>query len=268
MLVQAQIEQEKKVLTEMMSACENLKSASFILSTTERDKSGKVEKGELFVKQQRNPMKMYVHMYAPRVGIEILYRKGDWNNNLYISPHSFPYVNLKLSPNNMLVRAESHHTVCEIGFDYLMKMIGHYKTVMGEKLYDYLQLGDTVTFDTRRCIRMDFDYPEFGYSVQTLREGENIVDIAARYFTSEYMIVCANKEVKDIEDSKAGQQLRIPNMFGRKIIFYIDLRTKLPLMQEIHDENGFFEKYEYNSFLLNPGFDPAEFTSGYKDYGF
>jgi len=268
MVAHSQVGQEKQVLTQMMSACENMKSASFILTTTERIKSGNIEKGELFVKQQRNPMRMYVHMYAPRVGIEILYRQGEWNNNLYISPHSFPYVNLKLSPNSLLVREESHHTVCDIGFDYLMKMIGHYKAVMGEKLFDYLVLGDTINFDSHRCLRMDFDYPDFGYSIQAVKEGENVVDIASRNFVNEYMIICANKNVKDIDDVESGQQLRIPNMFGRKITFYVDLKTMLPLVQEIQDEQGFFERYEYKSFLLNPVFDPSEFTTAFKDYGF
>ena len=57
-------------------------------------------------------------------------------------------------------------------------------------------------------------------------------------------------------------------MFARKIVFYVDLQSHLPLVQEIYDEKGFFEKYEYKSFVLNPAFDPQEFTSEYKDYGF
>ena len=265
---QGTIENKKIILSKMMSACEQLGSASFILNTTERVKNGAIEKGEIFVKLQHEPLRMYLHMYAPRKGVEILYRKGEWNNDLYISPHSFPYINLKLNPNNMLVRASSHHTVCDIGFDYLMTMIGHYKSAMGEKLYDYLVIGDTVSFDLHRCVKLEFDYPDFCYKVQTAKAGENLVDIACRNYVNEYMIVCANKDVDDINDVKAGQQLRIPSMFGRKIIFYVDLKTMLPLMQEIYDENGFFERYEYKSFVLNPAFDPAEFTADYKDYGF
>jgi len=264
----AQVEQERKILSQMMSACDNLKSASFILETTERVKQGAVEKGELFVKLQHVPLRMYVHMYSPRVGVEILYRKGEWNNELYISPHSFPYVNLKLSPNNLSVRKESHHTVCDIGFDYLMNMIRHYQSVMGENIYSHLFIGDTVQFELHRCVRLEFDYPDFGYTTQTVKEGENLVDIAAKNFVNEYMIISANKNVDDIYDVKTGEQLRIPTMFGRKIIFLIDLKTMLPLVQEIHDEKGFFEKYEYKSFVLNPTFDPSEFTADYKDYGF
>ena len=259
---------ERLVLDQMTAACANLKSASFILNTTERVKNGNVEKGEILVKLLRAPLRMYLHMFAPRKGVEILYRNGEWNNHLYISPNSFRYINLKLSPNSMLVRESSHHTVLDIGFDYLMKMIGHYRSAFGEKLFDYLSIADTVQFELRSCVKMEFDYPDFAYTTQTAKEGESLVDIAARNFVNEYMLVCANKDVEDVYDIKAGQQIRVPSMFGRKMIFYIDLNTMLPLVQEIHDDKGFFEKYEYKSFVFNPVFQPAEFTSGYEGYGF
>ena len=259
---------EQLILEQMMTACANLKSASFILETTERVKNGNVEQGEILVKLQRQPLKMYLHMFAPRKGVEILYRNGELNNDLYISPHSFTYVNLKLSPNSMLVRESSHHTVLDIGFDYLSKMIGHYKSIFGNRLYDYLHITDTVQFELHRCVRMEFDYPLFTYVMQTVKAGQNLVDLASCYFVNEYMMVCANQEVDDIYDVKAGQQVKVPTMFGKKIIFLIDLSTKLPLVQEIHDEKGFFEKYEYKSFVFNPSFSPAEFTADYSGYGF
>ncbi len=264
----AQLEKEKKVLAQMVSACENLKSASFILTTKERTKSGKIEQGDEFVKLQRAPVRMYVHVYHPNAGAEILYRQGEWNNDLYISPNSFPYINMKLSPNNLSVRKNGHHTVCDIGFDYLTNMIKHYQLLMGDKLFDHIHLSDTVQWELHRCMKMEFDYPDFGYTTQTSKDGEDVVTLAEKNFVSEYMIVCANKDIADVHDVKAGQTVRIPNMFGRKIIFYVDLKTMLPLVQEIYDENGFFERYEYKSFVLNPIFAPAEFTAGYKDYGF
>lgn len=264
----AQAEKEKRALQQMMSACENLKSASFILSTTEKNKSGVMEKGEMLVKLSHVPLKIYLHVYFPGAHAEILYRKGMLNDELYISPNAFPYVNLTLSPNNLTVRKNGHHTVCDIGFDYVCNMIRHYQPLMGEKLYDHYQLGDTVEWDHHRCVKMEFDYPDFGYVKQVAQKGEDAVGIAARNFVNEYMIVCANPEVDDIHDVKAGQSVRVPNMFGRKIIFLVDLKTMLPLVQEIYDEKGLFEKYEYKSFILNPSFDPAEFTEEYKDYGF
>ena len=267
-MLHAQVNIEKKAINQMMSACEKLRSASFILSTTERIKDGSTEKGEMFVKLQHVPLCMYLHIYKPNAGVEILFRKDDWGHNLYVNPNGFPYMNLKLDMNSLKVRKNAHHSVGDIGFDYLMNMIRHYKSVFGEKLYSYLSITDTITFEKHSCMKMEFDYPEFGYTDYVVKENEDIVDIATKNFVHEYMIVSANKDVDDIHDVDAGQHIRIPNMFARKIIFYVDLQSHLPLVQEIYDEKGFFEKYEYKSFVLNPVFDPGEFTSEYKDYGF
>lgn len=267
-MLHAQVDREKKALDQMMTACDKLKSASFILATTERLKNGTTEKGEMFVKLQHVPLKMYLYIYKPNAGVEILYRKDDWGNTLYVNPNGFPYMNVKLDMNNLKVRKNSHHAIADIGFDYLMNMIRHYKSVFGENIFSYLSLGDTVQFEKRTCMKMIFDYPLFNYINYTAQENEDAVTIAAKNFVHEYMIVCANQHVDDIHDVDAGQQLRIPNMFARKIIFYVDLQSHLPLVQEIYDEKGFFEKYEYKSFVLNPTFAPEEFTSEYKDYGF
>src|SRR5688572_567688 len=108
-VVQAQIERERKALEVMMDACDKMKSASFILSTEERIKNGSIEKGEMFVKLQHVPLSMYLHIHTPDAGVEILYRKKDWGNTLYVNPNGFPYVNLKLDMNNLKVRKNSHH---------------------------------------------------------------------------------------------------------------------------------------------------------------
>jgi len=267
-IAKAQVDSEQKALANMMNACDKLKSASFILATTERIKNGSVEKGEMFVKLQHVPLCMYLHIYKPDAGVEILLRKADWGNDLYINPNGFPYVNVKLNMNNMKVRKNGHHAIGDIGFDYLMNMIRHYKFAFGENLYKYLTLSDTITFEQHRLLKMEFDYPDFGYKNYIVKKDESVSDIAAKNFVHEYMIVSANKNVDDIHDVEEGEEIKIPNMFARKIIFYVDLQNWLPLVQEIYDEKGFFEKYEYKSFVLNPVFAPEEFTSEYKDYGF
>ena len=121
-MLNAQVD-ERKALDQMLNACEKLRSASFILSTSERLKNGSMEKGEMFVKLQHVPLCMYLHIYQPNVGVEILYRKDDWKNSLYVNPNGFPYVNLKLDMNSKNVRKNSHHSISDIGFDYLLNMI-------------------------------------------------------------------------------------------------------------------------------------------------
>src|SRR5678815_1296720 len=104
LMLHAQVNIEKKAINQMMSACEKLRSASFILSTTERIKDGSTEKGEMFVKLQHVPLCMYLHIYKPNAGVEILFRKDDWGHNLYVNPNGFPYMNLKLDMNSLKVR--------------------------------------------------------------------------------------------------------------------------------------------------------------------
>jgi outer membrane lipoprotein-sorting protein len=264
----AQVETEKNILTRMLQACENLKSASFILATKERVKNGSIENGEMLIKLQRNPLNLYMHLYRPNGGTEILYRHGHLNGHIYISLGSFPYLNVKMDPDHNTVRKNSHHSVRDIGFDYLMRMIRHYQTVFEDKVYDYLEIGDTVQFERHRCITLEFNYPNFGYIPYTVQPGENVVEIGNKKHVHEYMIVCANKAIDNVHDVKAGQKIQVPNMFARKIIFLVDTRTMLPLVQEIHDEKGFFERYEYRSFVLNPSLNELEFSTENPDYGF
>ena len=264
----AQREAELNVIRRMMTACDQIKTASFILSTEERNKKGTIEKGEMFVKLNHTPLKMYISIYQPNAGVELLYREGEINDDLLVNPNGFPFFNLKFAMNNLNVRKNSHHEVKHICFDHLSGLIRHYLDKMGGQLGSYLAPADTVDWERHRCIRIEFDYPQFGYTEHIAAAGEDAVSIGRQFYVNDYMIVCANPEVSDIHDVQVGEKLRVPNMFGRKIIFLIDLNTMLPLVQEIHDEKGLYERYEYRSFVLNPGFKPEEFTPEYEGYGF
>ena len=48
----------------------------------------------------------------------------------------------------------------------------------------------------------------------------------------------------------------------------MDTQNFLPIMQEVHDEKGMFERYEYSKLKVNPYIAPAEFTEDYTGYGF
>lgn len=252
----------------MLTACDQIKTASFILNTKERSKENKIEGGEMLVKIQHNPLRMYLYMYSPNSGVELLYREGEMDNQLLVNPNGFPFFNLKLDMNNPAVRKNSHHTVRHICFDHLTGLIRNYLGEMGEKASDYLEPADTVVWERHTCIKIEFNYPDFGYRTYLPKAGEDAVSIAEKLHVNDYMIVCANPDVSDIHDIDAGKEIRVPNMFGRKIIFLIDIKTLLPLVQEIHDDKGMFERYEYRSFVLNPEIKPEEFTQDFPSYGF
>src|SRR5690606_11374718 len=102
----------------------------------------------------------------------------------------------------------------------------------------------------------------------TVKEGESITSIAHNKRLNDYSLLALNPQVDDYDDVRPGEVIRIPAFYNKRVDFYLELRSWLPLVQMIYDEKGLFEKYELKSFVLNPSFSPAEFTPEYEDYKF
>jgi outer membrane lipoprotein-sorting protein len=267
-LLVAQVDKEKKIITQMLTACDQMKGAKFLMASSERNKKGKMIYKEMLVKHQSHPSYTYLYCVQPDAGSEVLWREGIMNDEVMVNPNGFPYVTLKLHLQNTLLRKDGHHTVKDIGFDYIYTMVSHYQNSLGDKFYSYLKITDTIPWDGRKIIRVVFDYTDFTYIPYLVRKGENVTTISETNYINDCMILTANKEVDDFNDVKANQTIRIPNYIGRKIAFGIDLSTMLPLLQEVYDEKGLFERYELKSFIFNPKFEPDEFTPDFKDYHF
>jgi outer membrane lipoprotein-sorting protein len=45
-----------------------------------------------------------------------------------------------------------------------------------------------------------------------------------------------------------------------KTVLYIDKETNFPIYQEMSDEKGVFEKYEYSNLVVNPIFKADDFS--------
>jgi outer membrane lipoprotein-sorting protein len=37
---------------------------------------------------------------------------------------------------------------------------------------------------------------------------------------------------------------------------------------EVYDDEGLYEKYEFNNLVIDPQFEAEEFSSDFEDYGF
>ena len=57
-------------------------------------------------------------------------------------------------------------------------------------------------------------------------------------------------------------------VYAKKSVVYIDRINYLPLKQEMYDDKGLFEKYEFLNLKINPTIYEEEFTEGFKDYNF
>lgn len=256
------------VFQRMVDACERNRSGQFVLHSKERLQNGKFIDSQMRVKYQTSPKKVYLHCIDPHAGTEVLFRQGWLENKLYINPSGFPYMNLKLSPFNSMVRKDSHHTVYQIGFDYIASMIRYYSAKHGERFYRYLQLKDTVQFENKKCIHLQFEFREFQQLSYTVKAGETITSIAEQFHLNDYSILLLNPDIDDFDDVSAGQKIRIPNFYNRRVDFYVDMVTWLPLVQEVYDAKGLYERYELRDFVNDPSFASDEFSPEYTGYTF
>ena len=82
------------------------------------------------------------------------------------------------------------------------------------------------------------------------------------------MILEKNKKIDDYFDISIGQIIKIPNDYAPKMVLYIDKKLNLPLVIEVYDDKGFYERYEYRKLEFNPIITNEEFTPDFKEYGF
>jgi hypothetical protein len=132
----------------------------------------------------------------------------------------------------------------------------------------HTKVDGTVVWDNRECHKVVIMNPHFGYVDYTVRAGENLNTIAKAKAVSAYMILEKNPTIKDYEDVKAGQRIKIPTDYALKLILYFDKKTTLPLMIKVYDEIGLYEEYSYSNLRMNPRIEAQEFSRNYGDYKF
>ncbi|MFI5164187.1 MAG: DUF1571 domain-containing protein [Bacteroidia bacterium] len=254
----------KEILENTIASVENIRTLKFKLQIAERF-NGKLKFSESEVKLLRNPRKIYIRLNGP----ELLWVEGKNNGNALVNPSGFPYMNLNLDPLGSIMRDNQHHTIYEIGYDYFADIIKNSMQVVGEKFDDYFKCGGILTYDSHECYLLTAEYPAFGYEDYTVQKGESLVTIAQKLKVSDYMLLEINSgKVRNYRDVKQNQKIKVPNVYGSKMIVYIDKALLVPRAVKVYDEKGLFESYEYHNLEVNPKIDDEEFTKEYKDYGF
>jgi outer membrane lipoprotein-sorting protein len=74
--------------------------------------------------------------------------------------------------------------------------------------------------------------------------------------------------LKHFDDNVAGKTLKVPTSYAKRTVLYIDEQINFPIYQEMSDEKGVFEKYEYSNLNVNPVFKADEFSETFSEYKF
>lgn len=254
----------KEILQNTITSIEKIQTLKFHLKCNERI-NGQLVSTESQVKMNTSPRKIYIYLKGP----ELLWVEGKNNGNCLVNPDGFPYMNLNLDPMGSLMRDKQHHTIHQMGFAYFADVIKNSINMLGINFDTYFKCAGTLNWGGSDCYFITAEYPDFAYVNYTVQKGEDLVSIAKKLKVSDYMILEVNSDkVKNYNDVKANQVIKVPNVYGRKMILYIDKELLIPRIIKIYDEKGLFESYEYHDLELNPKIAEEEFTKEFKGYGF
>lgn len=252
-----------EMLNGILKSISNIKTLRYDLQRNERVK-GKMNFTESKVKLQVSPRKLYIAID----GQEVLWIQGANNGNALINPGTFPYINLNLDPMGSLMRKNQHHTIHELGMEYLAEILKEGMKQYGEELYKHFVIMGEEKYMGRTCYKLSVAYPDFAWLPYTVKKGETILSIASRLHVSEYMILEKNPATSWFDDVKEGQVIQVPNAYAKLFLLMIDKELMVPISEKIFDEQGLFETYEFYNLQVNSPMSAEEFTEDYKDYNF
>jgi hypothetical protein len=254
----------KDIMTKSLKAVKDVKSLKYHLKITERGRKG-FNYYESAVKFNKNPRHIYLYIK----GIEVLWVQGKNNGKALVKPNAYSFFNLNLDPMGDLMRQDQHHTLNEMGYDYLAHIIQNIIDKLGNKFDEVFSLEGEERINSRPCYKIEINNKDFRYVDYTIGEGENITSIARKHNIAEYMILEKNPKFKDYFDIlKKGQVIKIPNWYCRSVVLYIDKLYFLPISMKVSDDKGLFEEYNYHFLQVNPTFEKDEFTKTFKGYNF
>ena len=253
----------REMLTDILGSVGKIKTMRYNLQCNERI-NGKMQHTESKVKMQVSPRKLYLLLNGP----EILWLQGVNDGEALVNPAAFPYVNLNLDPYGSLMRKDQHHTIHEMGMEYIAEILKDGIRRAGDKLEKYFVIVGEEKYNGRECYKLSIAFPDFEWHPYTIKKDEDITSIARRLRVSEYMILEKNPLATWYDDVKPGQIIQVPDAYGKLTLLLIDKEFLLPVSEKVFDDKGLFETYEYSNLQVNPIIAPEEFTKEFKDYHF
>lgn len=254
-----------KIIIDMLDSAKKISSIRFSMKALERVENGYAVANSK-VKLQAHPRKSY--LINPEKKLEILYNEGELNNKCLVKPHVFPYFTLTLDPRGNLMRKNQHFTVHELGFDFTVKTLAMALSKEKENIVKHLTYIGKSVKNKMNCHVFIYENQNFGYHDYIVQNKETVTSIATKFIVNDYMVRSKNNLYNDYGYIKPGTKLKIPNIYCKKAIFYIDEATMLPVNISIYDDIGLFENYEYYDIELNKPIPVTEFKRDFKDYRF
>jgi hypothetical protein len=253
-----------KILHQMYDSIKSIRTLRQTVSAIERiDKKYTTAGSE--IKLQMHPRKVYYHNKGKK--LEILYNSETSAHKALVKPHVFPYMAITLDPTGNIMRKNQHYTIHELGYDFIGKSIALTINKDKEGLSNFTYHGKVVK-NGYHCYFLEYENKNYTYTTYTVGEKETASLIAYKLCVNDYLLRYKNDLLNDFGYLKKGTVLKVPTLYCKKAVLYIDDKLFLPVSISIYDDIGLFESYEYTNIEINKPIKPEEFNRDYKGYGF
>jgi len=227
-------------------------------SAKEERQDGEMVKASFDFTIQREPFKVAGRMSDK--GHYILYDTEESTKDAWYISNGFPFTNLSLDVNGKVFRGLNHYTISDAGCNFIFGIIRDQYNVIGDKFW-----CEKVVRKGNEEISVQAETEDWGYVKYTAKDGETVIDVAAKLSVSAYLIIERNAGVNQFQDDLSGKTIEVPKLYGKKIKLNVDAEHGLPTLIEVYDDKGLLERFEYTAYRFDTKLAPGYFTVDYLD---
>ncbi len=253
-----------KIIHQLFDSVKNMRSVQYKVTAVERGLN-EFHTVHSEVKLQCKPRKVY--LVNPAKKLEILYNSQTDADKALVKSPTLAFVSIKLDPTGNIMRKNQHYSIHELGFDFIIKALALIISKDPEGLANFTLHGKCIK-NNRSCYLLEYNNNQFRYINYTVGNKETVSLIAGKLIVNEHIIRYKNNLINDFSYLKSGSILKVPNLFLKRAVVYIDEKTMLPISISIFDEKEMFETYDFTEIEVNKNFTEMDFNRKNKDYHF
>lgn len=248
----------------MFDSIDHIKTLRIKISALERGEKGYAS-ATSELKLVTSPRKLY--FINPQKKIEILYNTIESNHKALVKPNTFPYLTVRLDPNGSLMRKNQHYTINELGFGFIGKALALALGKDKEGVAHFKFVGK-VDRNGYSCFLLEYENNNYAYTDYTVGEYQTASSIAMKLGVNDFVVRYKNNLINNFGYLKKGTVLKVPILYCRKAVIYVDEKLYLPVSISLYDDVGLFESYDFTGIVVNGPIREIEFSKANKEYGF
>lgn len=253
-----------KVLHQMYDSIKNVKTLRTKVAALERiDKKFSSANSEYLV--QTSPRKVYFINRSKK--LEILYNTELYGRKALVKPNVFPYMTISLDPTGNIMRKNQHYSIHELGYTFIGNSIALTLSKDKDGLNNFTYHGKSHK-NGYTCFLLEYENKNYAYIDYKVGEKETASSVSAKLCVNDYLLRDKNDLLNDFGYLRKGRILKVPTLYCKKAVLFIDEKLLLPVSISLYDDSGLFESYDYSSVEINKPFKDSDFNRDNKSYGF